>query len=306
MSTEKNINLSIIIVTYNSGSFIEKCLLSIKENNPLSPCEVIIVDNASTDDTTSLVNSFIKDLTDQKDNSYILIQNRENAGYAAANNQALRLAKGGYIMLLNPDTELMPNSTSILKSYLETHPDTAITAPQMLNPHGEIQPSCRNFPDHLSLLFEITGLSYLFKKNSLFNRWKMGYFDHEELMEVNQPMGSCIMIKRKAFEDVGYMDEQFEMFFNDVDWCRRFKEQGWKIVFIPDAKVKHYSGSSINMQKPEMIFKSHQGFYRYFKKYYRKLWYLPLNAVAGIILLISAPVRVIFYKLKFHNLWKGI
>ena len=142
-----------------------------------------------------------------------------------------------------------------------------IVAPQFLNADGSIQPSCRRFPRHRDIVFHALGLNYLFPYSKLYNYWKMGDFDHQSQRFVDQPQGAFLLTHRRAFEDVGLLDENFPMFFSDVDWCRRFINKGWKITFTPEVKIIHHKGSSVynNRNRISLIWSSHISFYLYFQ-----------------------------------------
>ncbi len=187
--------LSIIIITWNSEEFIEKCLKSIFDTKGSIDLEVIVVDNASQDTTTKIIERFKPEVR--------LISNQQNQGYAKANNQGIEVSKGDYVLLLNPDVELKENCLKLMLDFVENHEEATVVAPQLLNPDGSIQPSCREFPDFSILLWEFSGLSFLFPKNRIFGRWRMGYFDFQSSREVDQPMGSCLLLRRKVIQKIG-------------------------------------------------------------------------------------------------------
>ncbi|NVM03120.1 MAG: glycosyltransferase family 2 protein, partial [Candidatus Helarchaeota archaeon] len=260
--------------------------------------ELIIIDNNSEDETLSMVRDFFP--ISQKNPTLKIIENSENIGYARAVNQGLRIASGDYVLLINPDVFITDGFFKESVDFLTEYRDVGLVAPQHLSMEKRIIPSCREFPDHLTLLWEITGLSILFKNSKIFGRWRMGYFDYKSKREVDQPMGSCLMGRKKVVDEIGFMDERFTMFFNDVDWCRRFKENGFKVVFNPEIKVYHILGHSIKQKKFSMIFYSHFAFFLYLQKYYKKWWQRILNILSGVILFNTALVRIIilFFKPK--------
>jgi GT2 family glycosyltransferase len=282
--------LSIIIITWNSEEFIEKCLKSIFDTKGSIDLEVIVVDNASQDGTTKIIEKFKPEVR--------LISNQQNLGYANANNQGIEISKGDYVFLLNPDVELKENCIRFMLDFMENHKDIDALGPQLLNPDGSIQPSCRDFPDFSILLWEFSGLSFLFPKNRILGRWRMGYFDFQSSREVDQPMGSCLLLRRKVFQEIGVFDEQFPIFFNDVDLCYRIKKSGGKLYFFPEAKALHYKGSSTRQAKPEMIFSSHLSFYRFLSKYKNGDLNQILLYLSGIFLFVTALLRIILYFLK--------
>lgn len=252
--------ISIIIVTWNSGNEIIACLDSIYAQNHV-PCEVIVIDNASEDNTVELLKNHRGKIA--------LIYNSTNLGFAEAVNQGLKKAIGDYILLLNPDTVLQPGALKIMFDFMVSHPEAGAVGPQLLNVDGTIQPSCREFPRPAYFIWEFTGLARLFPKHPVFGSWRMGYFDHQSQREVDQPMGACLMVRKMAIDQTGPMDSKnFPMFFNEVDWCLRIKRQGWKIFFLPEAKMTHYHGASTRKNRRQMIVSSHRSLERYFTKHF--------------------------------------
>jgi len=283
-------SLSIIIITWNSEEFIEKCLKSVFDTRGSTDLEVIVIDNASQDTITKIIERFKPEVR--------LISNQINLGYAKGNNQGIEVSKGDYILLLNPDVELKENCSKVMFDFMENHKDIDALGPQLLNPDGTIQPSCREFPDFSILLWELTGLSLLFPKSKNFGGWRKGYFDFQSPREVDQPMGSCLFLRRKVIQKIGAFDEQFPIFFNDVDLCYRIKKSGGKLYFLPEAKALHYKGGSTRQAKPEMILSSHLSFFRFLSKYKNGALNRILLYLSGILLLVTALLRIIFYALR--------
>ena len=251
--------------------------------------EVIVVDNNSSDETAKIVEQLYPQVN--------LIQNKRNLGYAKANNQGMEEAGGDYILLLNPDTQLFEDSLSLMYEFMEENPSIGALGPKLLNPDKTVQASCREFPTFSTLIWEFSGLSRLFPKSRIFGRWRMGYFDFERQTETDQPMASCLMLRRAALEDVGIFDENFAMFFNDVDLCHRIKKGGWKIYFYPEAKVIHHKGASTKKAKARMIWLSHLAFYKFFKKHKTGLANRLLLFLFLIPLILSAWVRILLFGL---------
>lgn len=281
--------LSIIVVTWNSQEFIRNCLDSIFLSGGNFSSEVIVVDNASSDQTTKIVEELYPQVN--------LIQNKKNLGYAKANNQGIEVATGEHILLLNPDTQVLEDALSLMCEFMEENPKIGALGPKLLNPDKSVQLSCREFPTFSTLVWEFLGLSRLFPKSKVFGKWKMGYFDFDEPREVDQPMGSCLMLRRETLEDVGVFDENFVMFFNDVDLCYRIKKSGWKIYFYPEAKVIHHKGASTRKAKAKMIWLSHLAFYKFFKKHKTGLANRLLLFLFLRLLIFSAWIRILFFHL---------
>jgi GT2 family glycosyltransferase len=278
--------LSVLIVTWNSAADIEACIDSI---NFGSEFEVIVVDNASSDATRDKLGAY---------HHLKLVANGSNYGYAHANNQGIQLAAGEYVLLLNPDTKIELGTLDALASYLDAHPAVGAVAPRLVSPDGATQFSIRSFPTVSSLFWELIGFAYLFPRNPVFGRWKMKYFDYGHTAEVEQPMASCLMIRRAVLELLGGMDEQFPIFYNDVDLSKRMAEAGWKTAYLPDAQVVHRHGASTKQVRAKMIQESHRSAFRYLRKHDRSgmFW---LKAVVLLPLLeITSLLRVIAYRLR--------
>lgn len=279
--------LSIIIVTWNSEEFIKKCLESIFNSKGSIDFEVMVIDNASQDGTIKIINEFKSEVK--------LICNQKNLGYAKGNNQGIEIARGEYILLLNPDVELKEKCLQLMLDFMEEHKEIDALGPQLLNLNGTIQPSGREFPDFSILLWEISGLSFLFPKSRIFGRWRIGYFDFQTSREVDQPMGSCLLLRRKILERVGVLDENFPIFFNDVDLCYRIKKSGGKLYFFPEAKTFHYKGGSTQKVKPAMIASAHLSFFKFLFKYKKGILNKILVYFSGAVLLLTVLFRLIFY-----------
>ncbi|MGB2805152.1 MAG: glycosyltransferase family 2 protein, partial [Candidatus Zixiibacteriota bacterium] len=200
---------------------------------------------------------------------------------------------GRYVLLLNPDTQLTENSLSSMYEFMERDPRAGALGPKLLNPDRSIQPSCREFPRFSTLTWEFTGLSRFFPTSKIFGGWRMGYFDFDRPREVDQPMGSCLMLKKTTLDEVGLFDEEFSMFFNDVDLCYRIKNAGWKIYFHPDAQVIHHKGASTRKVKRKMIWLSHLAFYKFFRKHRKGPANRLLLLLFAIPLFLSALPRMV-------------
>ncbi len=286
-------SLTIALVTWNSEDEIAECLNTLfheTANIPGLRLETVIVDNNSSDNTVKVIENFLR-VTEQK---IVFIKNKDNLGFTKACNQAVHASTGDYIFILNPDTEIMEDSIKKLMNYLDEHDEAGVAAPQLLSRHGEIQYSCRTFPTYRDMFFEMSLLSSLFPKSEFFARWKMKYFDHNSTREVDQPMGAALLLKRKVLESVGGLDERFIMFYNDVDFCKRIKDAGFKIVFLHDARIKHIQGISVYKDRSGMIKIWNSDCLKYFSKHNKNFLLYPLLfvglKVTGIIRIIRAKL----------------
>lgn len=228
--------LSIIIVNYNSWDFLKVCLKSIHPAMGGYPYEVIVVDNASKEDRASEIQTNFPWIT--------LIMNEKNIGFAAANNIGIKRSRGKYILLLNPDTEAEIASFKEMINFLEMVKDAGIVGPKIYYPTGELQYSCSRFPTLFTEFLEnfpFHKLTPTFSSKSyyLYRGW-----DHASTRTVGWVTGACFMIKRETIEQIGLLDEAYFMYSEELDWCYRAKEFGWKTYYHPKAVIIHYEGGS--------------------------------------------------------------
>jgi GT2 family glycosyltransferase len=245
---EPPIRLSIAIVNWNTRDLLLEALASIYASRFDAALEVIVVDNASHDGSATAVTAQFPQVK--------FVANSENVGYAHGNNQAIKSALGTYILLLNPDVVLPPEGLERSVDFMELHPDAGALGIRQVHPDGRLQRSVRGFPTPLSVFWELTGLSRLWPRSHLLGAYRMTWFDYAHIAEVDQPMGTFLLIRRQALEQIGLLDEAFPIFFNEVDWCLRCKRAGWKIYFTPDVEIVHYGGASTAQVGPAMAWES--------------------------------------------------
>ena len=259
---------------------------SVQSTNQNGKFQVIVVDNASRDETTGIIN-------EKKTKNLDFIQNMDNVGFTKAVNQGVKIAGGEYLFILNPDTQLTEGSVERLMKKISSDNTIGLVAPQLRFPDGGIQYSCRRFPTFWNVLTEMTGLSRIFHQSKLLNGWKMGDFDHKMERDVDQPAGAALMVKKDLLNGLGGLDERFPMFFSDVDLCKRIKDMGKKIVFCPDAVITHKGGSTVLGRRPALIASSHLSLIRYFLKHHRGIMDVIPNLLITFLLLIGIPFRII-------------
>ncbi|MBI5621985.1 glycosyltransferase family 2 protein [Candidatus Falkowbacteria bacterium] len=224
--------LSIVILKYKSKGLMRQCLKAIRLLRLSFPYEVIVVDNASFDGSAEMV---ARDFP-----GTIFIQSDKNLGYAGGNNLGLKRSAGRYVMIVNPDILMVTNELEKMISYLDAHPRVGMLGPKLINPDGSTQMSCYHFPSFFMPFYRRTFLGKLpwFKKKV--RQYLMVDWDHAESREVDWLLGGCLLIRREAMERVGLLDERFWMYFDDVDYCRRFWEAGFPVVYFAPAEVVHY------------------------------------------------------------------
>ena len=292
--------LSIIIVSWNVCDELLDCLRSLEEKPPSHAFEIIVVDNASKDNTVARVKTDFPDVT--------LVMNTENRGFAAANNEGIRRAQGQYILILNPDTIVHPQSLDVLVNFMDENNDVGACGPELLNRDGTTQQSVRRFPTFRGALYRHTvfGSFGIFK--SQYNHWVMKDVKHNIQIDVDQIMGAALMIRKSLIEQIGSMDESFFMYYEEVDLCYRMKRAGWRITYVPEVQITHLGGSSarqISVGKRLMamtsllwFFKKHRGafvtgaFACVFK---------PALAIQDLIVITTGTVKYTFAALTFNK-----
>ncbi|OGG46548.1 MAG: hypothetical protein A3F84_18650 [Candidatus Handelsmanbacteria bacterium RIFCSPLOWO2_12_FULL_64_10] len=233
-------DVSVLIVTYQARAFIDHCLKAVKAQTGLT-IETIVVDNASPDGTGDHIKRVHPDVS--------FTQADENSGFSAGVNRVARQAHGRHLLLLNPDTELRPDTASTLAAYLDTHPEVGAVGPRLANSDGTPQDAAFAYPSLLMHWLEF----FPHPARLLHTRWN-GRLDSrtDEPVEIDHPLGACMLIRRAAWDQVGPLDEGFFMYCEEVDWCMRARDAGWRIMQVPTTTVVHWSGAS-SKQNPESI-----------------------------------------------------
>ena len=265
--------LSIIIVNWNAQEFLIPCLESLLRASMEFNTEIFVVDNGSTDGSGAAVRERFPEVN--------LIENRMNLGFAKANNQALRLSTGKYLLRLNPDTQLKNGAVQELCSFMEGHPEAGIAGAQLLNSEGTKQNSIANFPCLTTELLNKSLLRWFFPET--FPGKERNYL---EPIEVDSVIGACMMVGRGAVEQVGLLDEDYFLFLEETDWCYRMKKAGWKIYHVPQAEVYHFQGKSVERDKKRARVEYYRSRYLFFLKNSGRLQWL--------ILLMGLMVRLWF------------
>lgn len=232
----KDCDLSIVVVSYNTLGMTKECLASIERNQVGLAMQIIVVDNNSQDGSVAMIKAEFPHVE--------LIENEENRGFAAANNQAFVRCRGRFILLLNSDTIVLDEVLRASVEYLEHHPQVGAMGCQVLNPDRTVQSTCSGFPTLARLLAmtlavdKISGLFYL-------DQYLMRWWQRDAEREVEVISGCYLMIRGEILENVGLLDESFFFFGEETDWCRRMREAGWKLVFAPVGRIIHHGGGSV-------------------------------------------------------------
>jgi len=231
------VDITVVIVNYNVRPFLNHCLQSIFRAGDGLNVEVIVVDNASTDNSAEMVEQNYPDV--------ILLANQENVGFARANNQAFRIAKGEAILILNPDSFVQTDTLRTLFEHLEQTADIGAIGPKILLPDGRFEPrSMRGFPTPWAAFSYLSGLATLFPRSAFFNRYLLTHLDREKQQEVDALSGCCMMVRRNLLNDLQGFDEDYFMFGEDLDLCYRIQKRGRKIIYDPSTRIVHFKGES--------------------------------------------------------------
>jgi hypothetical protein len=213
---------------------LRRCLQSIQTAG-LS-LEIVVVDNASDDGSAQMVRADFPHVH--------LIANAKNRGFTAANNQGLAVSHGRYLLLLNPDTEVVDDALAAMVGYMDAYPEAGALGPQLRYPDGSLQPSRRRFPTLATALMESTVVQQWWADNRVLRRYTMADTGDDAIQPVDWVVGACLMVRRQAYEQVGGLDERFFMYSEELDWCHRIKDAGWAVMYLPTATVIHHEGKS--------------------------------------------------------------
>jgi GT2 family glycosyltransferase len=285
MSLSSSPDLSIIIVSWNVRGLLHACLQSIADQRHGLDIEVILVDSASVDGSPEMVRDAFPWVN--------LIACDENVGFPRGNNIGLAAANGRYLLLLNPDTEIKGDALPKMLAYLENQPKVGLVGPQLLNSDGSIQSSRRRFPKLITGLFESTWLEPVAPKLILRH-----YYAHDlpddAVADVDWVKGACMLTRREIYTTLGGMDEDYFMYSEELDWCRRIKNAGWRIVYFPEAQVLHHEGKS----SEQAVTARHINFQRAKLRYFRKYHGAAAAAVLRAVLLLNYVWQILIEGLK--------
>lgn len=263
---QDSFDVSIIIVNWNSGKYLQETIESLVEKTKNISYELIIVDNNSNRDEESFL--YIQNVL-SKWNNFTFIKADENLGFSKANNIGMSISKGRNLLILNPDVVFSNNIIEILSNYLDNNEEVGMVGPKVLNPDGSFQQPClRGKPYPKDTLFHIVGLAKAFPKNEYFNGYAMWNVDRDKINECWALSGCCMMIKKFLYEQIGGMDEQFFMYQEETDWGIRTKNVGKKVVYNPNAVVTHYHGVTTRKIQTKSVLIFTQSMLKFFKKHF--------------------------------------
>lgn len=290
------IDLSIIIVSFNTKDLLLACLTSLKQARRESDrWEIIVVDNASTDGSVISLKQLIKNDKFFK-NSLLLIESKINLGFAGGNNLGIKKAQGKYVLLLNSDTEIIDQAIQKMLDFMESHPRAGLATGKLLLSDNFIDPAChRGFPMPWAALTYFLGLEKLFPTSELFSQYHLGFKNLNEPHEIDSPSGAFFLVRREVIEQVGMLDEDYFMYGEDLDWAYRIKQAGWQVWYNPRAEILHRKKQSgrasidghLRKRTQKYFYETMQIFY---KKHYQNKYPKILTWTVALLLKIRIAI----------------
>lgn len=269
-------DISIVIVSYNTIKTTRECLTRVKSCLEEKKTEVIVVDNASTDGSVEMIKDefpFVK-----------LIPLKENRGFAAGNTPGMKIAKGRYILLLNPDSFIESGVLTKTVNYMDSNPKAGILGCKLTDLYGKMQPSARMQPGIINKILHITGLSAKFPDSKLFGRLDYTYWDHKSPKNVGWVVGAFFMIRRETMKELGYLDHRYFLYFEEIDYCLSAHKKGWEVIFFPQASVIHLggissknSGAKVSQKGSQMVKEKIKSELRFYRKWHNILYVLTIS-----------------------------
>jgi GT2 family glycosyltransferase len=268
--------LSIVIVSFNCREHLLRCLESLRQEAHNLACEVIVVDNASRDGTVEAVRE-----------RYPEVQLRcspRNRGFAWGSNRGLERASGEHLLLLNPDTVVPPHALARAVCALEERPDIGMLGCKLVRPNGSLDRACkRGFPTPLSSLYHFTSVSRLAPRSRRFAQYSAGHIGENETAVVEAVNGAFMLVRREAVDAVGLLDERYWLYMEDLDWCYRFAQRGWPVLYWPEVEVVHVkAGSSGRHRRLRANYAFHRGMWLFYRTHYAPTRPLPVTAVVWL------------------------
>lgn len=263
------IDVSVVIAHWNAKELLRGCLQSIYRYKHKVTFEVIVVDNNSTDGTVEMI---------EKEFSQVrLIKNETNRGFPIANNQGIKASRGRYILLLNSDTEIKPDTFEVMVKFLDRKKNAAVVGCKHIYPDGRLQRTAYSFPTLGTVMCETFILDRLFPRSRIFGRKELSFWDYASVRQVDWVMGSCFLVRRKSIEEVGLMAEHYFIWGEDTDWCLRFKRKGWYVYFTPETSITHvgsqsttrYKGKDYKRWRIWFVCESYKSMDKFYYKFYK-------------------------------------
>jgi len=288
-----SIFLSIVIVNWNTRTVLKNCLASIYQHSPKYSYEVIVVDNASEDESVSMIKELFQEV--------LVKQNSTNLGFAQACNQGIAISKGLYILLINPDILIINDSINNLLMFAESHKNAHILGCRILGPDKKLQQSCFMFPSLLNILIWGFCLHRLFPNNKLFGRQDMTWWDANDERHVEVIKGCFLLVRQELFSQIGLFDEDYFIYAEETDLCYRCKKAGYDILFTPSAEVIHIGEQSAKQKPFYSKLQLYKSYSLFFKKHHSKLKYLIASFLILFFVLLRIPIWILHANQKRIN-----
>ena len=254
--------LSVIIVNFNSGAHIVRCLESLRRHMGAVEREVYVIDNASTDGSVDEIEAQFGEAS--------LVRCSENGGFSHGINVGLAHTRGDIVMWLNPDAELIDNGVDEVIRYFDENQKVGVVGPQVVSPDGAVQFSCRSWPSYRTAFFNrYSLLTRILPNNPHSREYLKTNWDHSSVKEVDWVSGCCLLHRRQVATDIGGLDEAFFMYCEDVDFCRRAEQAGWRVAYVPAMRVLHHIAASTSTLTRRMILERHRSMWRYYRKHFQ-------------------------------------
>lgn len=296
------VSLSMCMVSLNCWGVLEDCLQSIWRSNGRTDLEVILVDNASSDGTPERVSAVFPEVR--------LIRNERNVGFSRATNQAIEISLGRYILWLNTDTILAPDTLQKLCRFMERTPRAGIVGPKVLNPDGTFQPQCRRgMPTPVAILSYLLRLDKVWPQSPRIGQYLMTYLSVDQSSRVEAVSGCCLLTRRELWDEIGPLDDNIFGFGEDIDWCVRAKKAGWEVWYYPESTIVHLKGQGGAHAKPyHKVWGMHQAMWIFYNKHLRERYSWIVTAllwVAGwgsmLFSVVAVSVRQATRALRSHS-----
>jgi N-acetylglucosaminyl-diphospho-decaprenol L-rhamnosyltransferase len=260
---QSSVSVSISIVHYETPDLLRLCLAAIRDSEGAESWEVRVVDNGSRGFDSQAIASILPNV--------VVIQNRDNRGFAVASNQGLRGAGGRYLLLLNPDAIVEPQAIARVVDYLDGHEDVGCATARLVLPDGRLDLACRrSFPTPAVAFFRMTLLSRVFPRSHRFGRYNLTYLPDTDESEIDAPCGAFMMVRSSVADHVGLLDESYFMYGEDLDWAFRIKAAGWRVMYLPSAVVHHVKRASSSRNPEQSIRWFHEAMRHFYNDHYRR------------------------------------
>ncbi|MBP6859503.1 MAG: glycosyltransferase family 2 protein [Candidatus Magasanikbacteria bacterium] len=283
--------LSVILVNWKTKELTKDAIASVLKETKGFDFEIIVIDNNSADGSVEMIKAEFPQV--------VLIANTENVGFGKANNQGLKIAKGDYLMFLNTDVVVLDGALNKLVSYLDSHIDTMMVGPRLLNRDLSFQHACRRMlPNPINSFFHLFGLTKIFKQNKVINNYKQFASDPEITGPTQALSGAAMMFRRQVYQELGGFDEMFFMYGEDLDFSKRVFDKGWKTVYVSDARIIHFGGQSSGKRRVQSLVNFYESMWLYYKKHFYSQYNILFNFIIWLGIKIRMAVALLMNYLK--------